>query len=38
MDKIKQKLISALEIEKDTLDRYVIKCYDHFITIEYLKT
>jgi len=37
MDERKQKLITALEMEKERLDKLGVDTYDHFITIDYLK-
>lgn len=38
MDERKLKLITALEIEKERLNKFGADTYDHFITIDYLKT
>ena len=38
MDERKLKLITALEAEKERLDKLGEDTYDHFITIDYLKT
>lgn len=38
MDDNKIKLITALEAEKERLDKSGVDTKDHFITIDYLKT
>ena len=38
MEERKQKLISALESEKDRLDKLCVDTKDHCITIDFLKT
>ena len=38
MDERKQKLITALEKEKERLDKLGVDTHAHFITIDYLKT
>jgi len=38
MDERKLKLITALEAEKELLDKLGVDTHSHFITIDYLKT